>query len=101
MDTVHRYAGCPEKGIPLLYQAIELIDADQNPRLELCARHNLIDDLADAPTCLFSLEPNGVLYRVSRNLAEAQRDVVTLCCELSPGGTINDPSAEARAASLE
>ena len=47
MDLIHCYAGHPEKGIPLLYQAIELIDADLEPRLKLCAQHNLIQDLAE------------------------------------------------------
>lgn len=47
MDIVYRYAGNPEKGIPLLHQAIDLIDADLEPRLLLCARHNLVDDLAE------------------------------------------------------
>lgn len=48
MDLIHCYAGHPEQGIPLLYQAIELIDADLEPRLKLCAQHNLIQDLAEA-----------------------------------------------------
>lgn len=48
MDLIHCYAGHPEEGIPLLYQAIGLIDADFEPRLKLCAQHNLIQDLAEA-----------------------------------------------------
>jgi tetratricopeptide (TPR) repeat protein len=47
MDTIHCYAGRPERGIPLLYQAIKLIDSDRAPRLQLCAQHNLIHDLAE------------------------------------------------------
>lgn len=47
MDTIHCYAGHPERGIPLLYQAIKLIDSDRAPRLRLCAQHNLIHDLAE------------------------------------------------------
>lgn len=48
MDLIHCYAGQPELGIPLLYQAIELIDAELDPRLRLCAQHNLVQDLAEA-----------------------------------------------------
>lgn len=48
MDNVLQRAGKPEKGIPLLRQAIELIDAAQEPRLLLVAQHNLLDDLAEA-----------------------------------------------------
>jgi tetratricopeptide (TPR) repeat protein len=48
MSTVHRYAGSPEKAIPLLYQALDLIDPAREPRLVLVAWHNLIDDLAEA-----------------------------------------------------
>jgi tetratricopeptide (TPR) repeat protein len=47
MSTVHRYASEPERAIPLLYQALELIDASREPRLLLVAWHNLIDDLAE------------------------------------------------------
>lgn len=48
MDNVHHRAGQPEKGIPLLYQALDLIDPEQDPRLLFSAKHNLIDNLADA-----------------------------------------------------
>ncbi|HKH46457.1 MAG TPA: hypothetical protein VKM72_17485 [Thermoanaerobaculia bacterium] len=47
MDLIHCYAGNPEQGIPLLYEAIELVDVDLDPRLRLCAQHNLIQDLAE------------------------------------------------------
>lgn len=48
MSIVHRYAGEPGKAIPLLYQALELIDASREPRLLLVAWNNLVDDLADS-----------------------------------------------------
>lgn len=48
MATTLHDAGTPEQGIPLLYQALELIDPLQEPRLLLCVWHNLIDDLAEA-----------------------------------------------------
>lgn len=47
MDNVLQREGQPEKGIPLLYQALDLIDPDREPRALLIAKHNLIDDLAD------------------------------------------------------
>lgn len=48
MEIIHNYAGSPEKGIPLLYQAVELIDPQQEPRLLLCIWHNLVSGLAEA-----------------------------------------------------
>ena len=46
LSTILHFAGDPEGGIPILSRAIELIDPEQEPRLLLCAKHNLIDDLA-------------------------------------------------------
>jgi tetratricopeptide (TPR) repeat protein len=48
MSTVHHFAGEPERAIPLLYEALDLIDPAREPRLQLVAWHNLIDDLAEA-----------------------------------------------------
>lgn len=48
MDIVFHHAGQPEKGIPLLYRALDLIDPAQEPHLLLIAKHNLIDDLAES-----------------------------------------------------
>ncbi len=48
MATIHYHAGQLEQGISVLYQALELIDAEQEPRLLLCARHNLTNYLADS-----------------------------------------------------
>jgi tetratricopeptide (TPR) repeat protein len=48
MSTVHHYAGDPAAGIPLLHQALDLIDPEREPRLLLCARHNLVDYTAGA-----------------------------------------------------
>jgi len=48
MDNVLHRAGQPEKGIPLLYKALDLIDPDQDQRLLFSAKHNLIDNLVDA-----------------------------------------------------
>lgn len=47
IDLVHHQAGTPEKGIPLLYQALKLIDPAQEPLLLLAVWHNLADDLTE------------------------------------------------------
>ncbi len=47
MDNALQRAGKPERGIPLLRKAIDLIDAVQEPRLLLVAQHNLLDDLVE------------------------------------------------------
>jgi len=47
MSTVHYASGEPEKCIPLLYEALELIDPAREPRLLVVAWHNLINDLAE------------------------------------------------------
>lgn len=64
MSVVHHYAGRPEQGIPLLYQALQLIDSEQEPRLLLCARHNLIDYLVSSDRYLEAQN----LYRETRPL---------------------------------
>jgi tetratricopeptide (TPR) repeat protein len=64
MSTVHHYAGKPEEGIPLLQQALQLVDPEQEPRLLLCARHNLIDYLTSAGRYLEAQS----LYRETRPL---------------------------------
>lgn len=48
MDNVFHHAGRSEEGIPLLYRALELIDPEQEPMLLMMAKHNLVDDLAEA-----------------------------------------------------
>lgn len=47
MFTVHHFLAEPEKAIPLLYQALELIDPAREPRLLFVAWHNLIVELAE------------------------------------------------------
>jgi tetratricopeptide (TPR) repeat protein len=48
MDRAYNVAGTPAEGIPLLYQALDLIDPDHEPRLTLCVSHNLITDFVDS-----------------------------------------------------
>lgn len=64
MSTIHHMAGRIEAAMPLLYQALELIDPEEEPRLLLCARHNLIDNLADLGRFLEAQK----LYRDTRPL---------------------------------
>lgn len=64
LATVRNHSGNPEQAIPILQQASELIDPEQEPRLLLCARHNLIDYLAGSGRFL---EAQG-LYRETRPL---------------------------------
>lgn len=48
LATVHIAAGEPERSIPLLYQALSVIDPAREPRLLLSAWHNLVDSLTEA-----------------------------------------------------
>ena len=64
LATVHHFAGNLSEAIPLLYQALDFIDPEQEPRLLLCARHNLIDDLAESHRYLEA----QTLYRSTRSL---------------------------------
>jgi tetratricopeptide (TPR) repeat protein len=64
LATVRNHSGSAEQAIPILQQALELIDPEQEPRLLLCTRHNLIDYLASSGRYL---EAQG-LYRETRPL---------------------------------
>lgn len=48
MSTVYHYSGDIESAIPLLFKALRFIDPEIEPRLLLCARHNLSDYLASS-----------------------------------------------------
>lgn len=48
LSTLHEHAGTPERAIPLLHEALSLIDTGREPRLLLNAQHNLITTLAEA-----------------------------------------------------
>src|SRR6185436_1292892 len=57
----------PASGIELLQSALRLLDPAQEPRLELCARHNLalfLDDAGEPEEALALLEMTRPLYRV-------------------------------------
>jgi tetratricopeptide (TPR) repeat protein len=47
LSLVLNYSGAPEESISPLYRALDLIDPEQEPRLLLTARHNLILVLAE------------------------------------------------------
>jgi tetratricopeptide (TPR) repeat protein len=67
ISTIHHRAGSIEQAIPFLYQAMGLIDPQQEPRLMLCIWHNLADDLAEVGR--FSEALN--LFRSTRQLYRA------------------------------
>jgi len=48
LSTVYEQTGTRERAISLLHEALELIDAEREPRLLWSAHHNLITALADA-----------------------------------------------------
>jgi tetratricopeptide (TPR) repeat protein len=73
MATVYHHSGHPEEAIPLLQQALDLIDPEQEPRLLLCARHNLVDYLAG--TCQFQEAQRA--YRETRHLYRSFPDAWT------------------------
>lgn len=64
LSTVQHLYGASEQAVASLYRAIELIDPEQEPRLLLCARHNLILYLAD----LGRFTEAWGLYRDARQL---------------------------------
>ncbi len=47
LTNVYEAKGTPERSIPLLQEALDLIDAEREPRLFLAAHHNLITALAE------------------------------------------------------
>jgi tetratricopeptide (TPR) repeat protein len=64
LSTVLNYGGRPEETIPVLLRALELIDPEEEPRLVLCARHNLIFVLAELGRAMEAQD----LYRKARPL---------------------------------
>ncbi|HVS00849.1 MAG TPA: hypothetical protein VMW27_29790 [Thermoanaerobaculia bacterium] len=51
LSVVHNQSGHPERAVPMLLAALDLIDAGQEPRLLLSARHNLTVYLVDLGRC--------------------------------------------------
>lgn len=76
IDIVHHQAGTPEKGIPLLYRALDLIDPEAEPRLLLCVWHNLVDDLTEVGRFMEArkiFHRTRDLYRISPEWATHRR----------------------------
>jgi tetratricopeptide (TPR) repeat protein len=48
LASIHHNVGRRDVSIPILYQALDMIDPNREPRLFLSARHNLIGYLAEA-----------------------------------------------------
>jgi len=80
MSAVHLYAGDPERAIEVLSEAIPLIVPQREPRLLLCARHNLIHYLADAGRFLEAkklfAEARGLYQQFPDAWAQNRRDWV-------------------------
>jgi tetratricopeptide (TPR) repeat protein len=70
MALVHQTSGRPERGLPSLRQALELIEPAQEPRLLLAAHHNLVDCLASSSHFLEAQRA----YREARSLYESFPD---------------------------
>jgi tetratricopeptide (TPR) repeat protein len=51
LSTVHEHAAAPEQAIEPLHRALGLIDGEAEPRLLLCAVHNLITNLVGCGRC--------------------------------------------------
>lgn len=73
LATVHHDTGNLAEAISLLDEALELIDPEEEPRLVLCARHNLIDDLAESGRYLEAQRH----YREARSLYHSFSDAWT------------------------
>jgi tetratricopeptide (TPR) repeat protein len=48
LSTIYHCIGQPEEAIRVLYEALDLADLNEEPRLRLIIIHNLLDDLAEA-----------------------------------------------------
>ena len=72
LAAMYSFAGQVAEAVPVLEQALALIDPMQDERLLLCAWHNLIDDLA---TLGRFIEAQG-LYRRARTLYRKNKDRV-------------------------
>jgi tetratricopeptide (TPR) repeat protein len=64
LSTVLLHMGRAEECVPVLYRALDLIDANQEPRVLLSAKHNLIAVLTDIGRFLEAREA----YREARSL---------------------------------
>lgn len=60
LSTVHEHQGAPEKAISALYEALQLIQPEEEPQLLLCAWHNLMTNLAEAGR---SMEAQGLFVK--------------------------------------
>lgn len=70
LSTVHYFAGEIEEAIAVLSEAVPLIDAEQEPRLRLCAQHNLVDYLTIAGRIPEARRAYGETRALYRDFAE-------------------------------
>lgn len=71
LSTVYSQASRSEEGISLLYKALDLIDSEQEPRLLLCARHNLALYLAESGRFVEAQRHYKVACPLYRNFPDA------------------------------
>jgi len=64
LSTVHYFAGKLDEALALLRRSLDLIDVEQEPRLRLCAQHNLVFYLTEAGR----IEEAREVYRETRPL---------------------------------
>jgi tetratricopeptide (TPR) repeat protein len=111
LTTIYEQTGMLERAIPLLHEALELIDAEREPRLLWSAHHNLITALAEAGRFmeaqglliqarpLYARFPDGhtqnrrhwVAGRIARGLGQAREAEAHL--QAARDGFINDGAA--------
>jgi tetratricopeptide (TPR) repeat protein len=70
LSTVHYFAGEIDQAISVLHRAVPLIDAEQEPRLLLCAQHNLVDYLTIAGRIPEARRAYGETRALYREFAE-------------------------------
>lgn len=70
LSTVHYFAGEIEEAISVLSRAVPLIDAEIEPRLLLCAQHNLVDYLTIAGRIPEARRMYGETRALYRDFAE-------------------------------
>lgn len=70
LSTVYEHLAQPERSIPVLFRALDLIDPSEQPRLLLCARHNLMTNLVDVGRCSEAWEQYQKNRPLYRNFAE-------------------------------
>ena len=70
LSTVHYFAGETDEAISVLTRAVPLIDAEQEPRLKMCAQHNLVFYLTESGRIPEARRAYGETRALYRDFAE-------------------------------